>query len=123
MNFTSYMLSKDIDFMQEASMHILKYCNEEIIVTDEKFNILFHNSKCISDNKRYTLFDIMKNFITDDITENIKKFRTSDKNHIFFKLMFNGDYSFKKIPLDIHICKIKNKLNVLKGYTIIIQDI
>ena len=109
--------------MQENFMHILKYCNEEIIVTDEKFNILFHNSKCISDNKKYTLFDITKDFITDDIKENIKEFSKSDKNHLFLKLVFNNDYSFKKIPLDIHICKIKNKKNILKGYTIIIQDI
>ena len=69
-------------------MHIFKYCNEEIIVTDEKFNILFHNSKYISDNKKYTLFDITKDFLTDDIKENIKEFTKSDKNHIFFKLMF-----------------------------------
>ena len=49
MNFTSYVVSKDLEFMQEVFMHIFKYCNEEIIVTDEKFNILFHNSKYISD--------------------------------------------------------------------------
>ena len=123
MNFTSYMVNKDLDFMQENFMHILKYCNEEIIITDEKFNVIFHNSKHISNNKKYSLFDITKDFINDEIKENIKEFTKSEKNHIFFKLIFNNDYSFKKIPLDIHICKIKNKKNILKGYSIIIQDI
>lgn len=123
MNFTSYVAGKDIDFMQEVFMHILKYCNEEIIITDEKFNILFHNSKYISDNKRYSLFDVTKDFLTNDIKKNISEFTKSDKNHIFFKLMFNNDYSLKKIPLDIHICKIKNKKNSIKGYSVIIQDI
>lgn len=123
MNFTSYVINRDTEFMQEVFMHIFKYCNEEVIVTDEKFIVLFHNSKYITDNKRYSLFDITDNFMNEDIRENIEKFRNSDKNHIFFKLMFNDDYSFKNTPIDVHISKIKNRRNAVKGYTVIIQDI
>lgn len=123
MNFTSYVVNRDTEFMQEVFMHVFKYCNEEIIVTDEKFVVLFHNSKYITDNKKYSLYDITEDFMNDDIRESIEKFKKSNNNHIFFKLMFNDDYSFKSIPIDIHISKIKNRRNIVKGYTIIIQDI
>lgn len=123
MNFTSYVVNRDTEFMQEIFMHIFKYCNEEIIVTDEKFLVLFHNSKYITDNKKYNLFDITEDFMNENIRERIEKFKKSDKNHLFFKLMFNDDYSFRNVPIDVHISKIKNRRNIIKGYTVIIQDI
>lgn len=123
MNFAPYVLSRDTDFMQEVFVHIFKYCDEEIIVTDDKFNVLFHNSKYISDNRKYSLFDIIDCFTNENIKDNIEKFRESEKNHIFFKLMFNDNNSLKNTPIEIHICKIKNRRNSIKGYTVIIQDI
>ena len=122
MNLTSLIINKDSSFMQEVFTHIFKYCNEEIIVTDEKFNVLFHNSKSISTYKKVSLFDLADNFINKEIRENIKNFKKSEKNHLFLKLVFDRE-TLKKTPIDIHICKIKNRNNIIKGYSVIIKDI
>lgn len=122
MNFTSFVINKDELFMQEVFMHIFKYCNDEIIVTDEKFNVLFHNSKCISNYKKISLFEITNNFINEEIKRNIENFKKSEKNHIFFKLIFDTE-TLKNTPIDVHICKIRNRKNLVKGYSVIIKDI
>ncbi|MBQ8886412.1 MAG: PAS domain-containing sensor histidine kinase [Candidatus Gastranaerophilales bacterium] len=122
MNFSSLVINKDSVFMQEVFSHIFNYCNEEIIVTDKEFNVLFHNSKCINEHKNISLFDITNNFMNKEIKENIENFKKSDKNHIFFKLVFDTE-TLKKTPIDIHICKIKNRNNIIKGYSVIIKDI
>lgn len=123
MNFYSSVFNHDTEIMQEVFFQISKYSNGEIIITDENFNIIFHNTKYITDNKKYSLFDITSNFMNKNITTSIKNFKNSDKNHIFLKLIFGDNGALQNMPVDIHICKIKNKRNKLKGFSVIIQDI
>ncbi len=123
MGFTSHIFNKDIDVMHEVLMHISKYNNDDILVTDDKFNIIFHNSKYITDNGKYTLFDVADNFLNENVRINIENFKNSDKNHLFLKMILNDNNAFQNIPVNIHLTKIKNRKNKIKGYSVIIQDV
>lgn len=123
MNFTAGFSSKELEFVKEAFISISKYSSGEIIITDEKFNIIFRNSKYVKKNKKVNFLDLEENFLTGDFINNIRKFKASDKNHMFIKMIFNDNGNLSNLPVDVHICKIKNKKNILKGFTIIIQDI
>ena len=39
------IFDKNTNILKEAFSHITKYSNEEVIITDEKLNIIFQNSK------------------------------------------------------------------------------
>ena len=120
MNFVFNFLNKETDFIKDAFINISKYSTGEIIITDEKFNIIFRNS---SSDSCQNFLDLDKNFVTADFKKNINNFKKSDKNHLFIKMIFNSDGDFTNLPVDVHICKIRNKKNVLKGFAVIIQDI
>ncbi len=123
MNFNTNVFKRDIDIMQEVVLHISKYNNNEIIITDDKFNIIFQNSKYITDKTQYTLFDIADCFLNENIRINIENFKNSEKNHLYLKLIMNDNNDIQNIPVDLHITKIRNKKNKIKGYSVIIQDI
>lgn len=125
MNLLLNDLDKNIDteYIFDVFSIISKYSFGEIILTDEKFNIIFHNTKYLSDKVKNTLFDVTDNFMNDDIRINIENFKNSDKKHIFFKLIFNDNDALRNLPVDVHICKIKSKKDKIKGYCVIIQDI
>jgi len=123
MSFASTVFYKDTEIIQEVFSHVSKYSSGEIIITDDKFNVTFHNTKFIDDNKKHNLFDIISSFSNENIRINIENFKNSDKNHLFLKLIFNDNGALHNMPVDVHICKIKNKKNKLKGYSIIINDI
>lgn len=120
MNFAFNFLNKETDFIKNAFINISRYTQGEIIITDEKFNIIFRNA---ASGLGQNFLDLDKNFVTPDFKTNINNFKKSDKNHLFVKLIFNSDGHFANLPVDVHVCKIKNKKNVLKGFAIIIQDI
>lgn len=123
MNFTSPIFYKDSETIQEVFSHISKYSSEEIIITDEKLNILFQNTKYSFKNGRFEITDLTPNYTNDNLRINFENFKNSEKNHLFLKLIFNDENNFHNIPMDVHICKIRNKKNRVKGYSIIIQDI
>lgn len=123
MAFSLANYSKDIDIMQEIFTHISRYSNGEIIITDSKFNILFHNLKRFQNKKKLNLFDISNNLISDKVKLSIENFKHSTNNHFFIKLIFKDNEALQDIPVDIHICKIKNNKDIIKGYSILIQDI
>ena len=83
------VLSRDTNILQEIFFQISKYANGEIIITDENFNIIFHNTKYIEDKKQCNLYDILNNFMNKNIEESIENFKDSNKNHIFLKLPQN----------------------------------
>lgn len=123
MNLTPNFPNKETEFIKEAFVNVSKYSSGEIIITDEKFNILFQNSKYVTENGKFNFLDLTENFITENFKTNIKNFKSSDKTHMFIKMIFNNDGSLNNIPVDVHICKIRNKKKHLKGFAIIIQDI
>ena len=123
MVLSSSVFYRDNEIMQEIFFQVSKYSNGEIIITDDNFNIIFHNTKYIEDKKQYNLYDILNNFMNKNIEENIESFKNSDKNHIFLKLIFCENGVLQNIPVDLHICKIRNKKNKLIGFSVIIQDI
>ena len=123
MDFTIDFLNKNSDITGEIFMNIAKYSSGDLIITDEKFNIVFHNSKNTIKNHNTTLFDIMENFLNDNIRITIENFKNSQNNHIFLKLIFNAENNFQNIPIDLHISKLKNKKGKIKGYIVIIHDI
>ena len=101
--------------------NIFKYINDEIILTDNKFNIIFHNAKLIDKGHKKTLFDVTESMINNNVKKQILSFGKSDNNHIFFKLIIKNDELSGNIPVNLHICKIKD--SKVKGYCIIIQDV
>lgn len=124
MNLPSIVFNKDNSLICEAFYQILQYSNNEIIITDENLNIIFQNSKFDFKNKKFSFSVLSSNHANKNLNNHFSKFKNSDKNHIFFKLTFNDENNnFTNVPLNVHICKIKNNIDKLKGYTIIIQDI
>ncbi len=123
MVLSSSVVYRDNGIMQEIFFQISKYLRGEIIITDENFNIIFHNTKYIKENRKHNLYDILNNFMNENIEENIENFKNSDKNHIFLKLILCDNAVLQNIPVDLHICKIRNKENKLIGFSVIMQDI
>lgn len=113
----------ETEFLKEAFINVSKYSSGDVIITDEKFNILFQNSKYITSNGKFNFLELSQNFITENFKSNIQNFKLSDKKHMYIKMIFNNDGNFSNIPVDFHICKIKTKKGKLKGFAIIIQDI
>lgn len=111
---------KEADFIKNAFLNISKYSQGEIIITDENFNIIFTNAAMPAE---VNFLDLDKNFVTSDFKVKINNFKKSENSHLFVKLIFNSNGNFANLPVDVHICKIKNKKNLLKGFAIIIQDI
>jgi K+-sensing histidine kinase KdpD len=102
---------------------ISKYSNDEIIITDKNFNIIFHNSKFINSVKSTSLFDLTGFIINADIKRAILKFSASKENHLLFKLLIKENKALNDIPVDFHISKIINNKNNSAGYCIIISNI
>lgn len=123
MNPIQNISNKETEFIKEAFNCVLKYSSGEIIITDEKFNIIFQNSKYIGQESGLNFIDLYNGFINENFEKNIKDFKLSDKNHMYVKMIFNNDNEINNIPVDVHICKVKDKKNNIKGYIIIIQDI
>ncbi len=123
MNSLLNLSNEETQFIKEAFLNVSKYSSGEVIVTDEKFNILFQNTKYITNKQNFNFLNLDKNFITENFKNIIKNFNISEKNHIYIKMIFNEEGNFNNIPVDVHICKIKNKDKILKGFVIIIQDI
>ena len=123
MDFSSILFSKNNEILKEAFTHISKYSSGEIIITDEKFNILFQNSRYIFKDNKFNILNLTPEFINQNLKINFENFKNSEKNHLFLKLIFNDKKNIINIPIEVHICKIRNKRNTVKGYSIIIQDI
>ena len=122
MNFMTSVFNKDSEILQNVLINIAKYSTGDLIITDDKFNIVFHNLKTVYKGKKLSLYDITSNFLNNNIRINIENFRNSQKNHLFLKLIFN-DNNIQNIPMEVHICKIRNKRNKVTGYYVILQDI
>ncbi len=122
MNLVSNFLIKEPELIKEAFSYVSKYSSDELIITDKKFNIIFHNSKYIK-GSGINLSDIADNFLNNNIKNNIEEFKISDKNHLYIKMILNSENELSNIPADIHICKIKNTKKQIRGYLIIIRDI
>ena len=113
--------SEKYNYSPDILESIFKYSKDEIILTDENFNITFHNSKLINSSQRANLFEVI-NFITNkNIKKQIIDFSKSDASHLYFRLIVKHNKSLENIPISLHICKIKGKKE--NGYCIIIQDI
>ncbi|MBQ3642369.1 HAMP domain-containing histidine kinase [bacterium] len=124
MNFLPALITKDNDFLKEIFFNVSKYSNNEIIVTDNKLNILFQNSKFKFSDNKFNILDLMPNCSNENLCINFENFINSAKKHIFFKLVFSDELNnFSNIPLDVHICKMYKGNKKLNGYCIIIQDI
>ena len=121
MNLSSIIF--DNSLIIEAFHQILKYSDNEIIITDENLNIIFQNSKFNFENQKFSFTVLTSKDASKNLNNHFTRFKNSNKNHIFFKLIFNDENNnFTNVPLNVHICKIKNS-EKLNGYTIIIQDI
>jgi len=120
------LFNNDFETIYSVLKGIFKYSSEELIITDKNFNIIdydYNTSQITNKNTKKTLFDITGEFFNQNIRINVENFKNSEKDHILLKLLFNNEYGIKNIPVDIHICKIRNKQNKIKGYYIIIKDI
>ena len=123
MKFTSNIFNRDGEILTQAFSHISKYCAGDIIITDSKFNILFQNSRYDFKNNKFEITYLTSGFENKNLVINFENFKNSSKNHFYVKLIFNDKNNFSAIPMDVHICKIKNKSGQLKGYSVIVQDI
>lgn len=113
----------DNNILLKIFEQISNYSNDEIIITDKNFNIVFHNCKFISSKNSASLFDITSFIINTNLKRTILDFSTSENNHLFFKLVINDTKALDNIPIDFHISKIKNDKNNNVGYCVIISNI
>ena len=102
---------------------ISNYSNDEIIITDKNFKIIFHNCKFINNNKASSLFDITSFIINANLKRTILNFKNSEKSHLLFKLVINDTKALDNIPIDFHISKIMDNNNIITGYCVIISNI
>ena len=123
MNLPKIIFNEDLNILNEAFTHISKYSSGEIIITDEKFNIIFQNSKYFFKDNKFDILSLTPDYENKNLIINIENFKHSEKNHLYLKLIFNDKSFMNNLPMEVHICKIRNKRNKVKGYTIIIQDI
>ncbi len=123
MSFQSDTLCQNTGMMREAIVQIAKYSLSDIIITDENFNVVFHNDKYISDKQFITLFDIIDELLNDDFRIKLDNFKVSDKSHMYIKLLLTSSIELGAMPVDIHFCKIKNSKNQLKGFLVVLQDV
>lgn len=124
MRVISNFLMQDDEILLEVFLQISKYGNNEIIVTDENFNVIYHNSKYTFTDNKFNLKILTQNCENLEIKEHFENFKNSANNHLCFRLIFNGkSKEFTAVPLEIHICKIKDKKGKLKGFSIIMEDI
>ena len=121
MNLSSIVF--DNSLISEAFYHVLEYSNSEIIITDKNLNIIFQNSKFNFKNQKFSISELAHNQSNKNLNYHFSKFRASDKNHLFFKLILNDENNSIDVPLNVHICKIKDKKDNLNGFSVIIQDI
>ncbi len=113
----------DDEIMRVIFLQVSKYSDDEIILTDENFNIVFHNSKFITSTKKNSLFDVTNFIMNKNIKQKIFDFKKSENKHLFFKLIIKNNKALEDIPVDFHICKIKDKKHKLIGYSVFIKDI
>ena len=112
----------NIDIMQEMFSTILKYSMSEVIIADEKFNIIYNNSKIVGRKKNNTLLEALNPLMNGDISEIIERFRESEKSHILLKLIVKIEER-ENIPIEVNIVKLRDKKEKLRGYCVIIEDI
>ena len=123
MSFQSDTLCGNNDMLREAVIQISKYSLSDIIISDENFNIVFHNAQYIKEKNIITLFDVIDELLNDDFRFKLNNFKVSEKNHMYMKLLLAGSKELGAMPVDIHFCKIRNEKEKVKGYIIILQDI
>ncbi len=122
MSYTSNSLKYEAEMLKEIFLLTAKYLPGEIILTDKNFKITFNNSKYINEEK-LNLIDFISDFLNINIEKHLENFKKSDKKHLLIKLIYTQEDDFQKIPVNLHICKIPNKKNIIKSYLILIQDI
>ena len=122
MGYTSNSFKYEADMLKEIFLSTTKYLPGEIILTDENFKIIFNNSKYVN-GKSLKLIDFINDFLNIDIEKHLENFKKSEKKHLLIKLIYTQEEDFQKIPVNLHICKIPNKKNIIKSYLILIQDI
>ena len=123
MSFQTDTLYQNSDMMRETIVQIAKYSGSDIIITDEKFNIVFHNASYIDNKQFLTIFDVIEELLNDALRIKINNFQISENNHLFIKLILTNNNEFGSMPVDIHFCKIRNKKYKTKGFVIILQDV
>ena len=122
MKFLSKNILQDSDLLKEIFLSLSKYSENEIILTDEKFNLIFHNTKHSIKNKK-NLNDFINDFLNINIKKHLDNFKISDKKHLLIKMIYTQQDYNQKIPINLHICKILNSHKIIKAYIIILQDI
>lgn len=123
MSFINTIFNKDITVLQNALVNIAKYSNVEMIITDDNLNIIYDNLDRIKNFTKTDLYTFMGSFLNSNIKSNIEKFRKSNKNHLLLKLLLKDSESAHSIPMDFHLCRMRNNQNKTVGYYVIIQDI
>lgn len=123
MNLYADTLCQNTDLLRNSLIQISKYSGSDIIITDEKFHLLFYNYEFTQGKKILTLFDIIDELLNDDFRLKLDNFSSSDKQHLYMKLLLSGKNQIGTMPVDIHFCKIKNEKQKIKGYIVILQDV
>ena len=122
MRFTFNDLYDDVDLKNEMLSGLLQYSASEVIISDDKFNIIYNNSKLITDNKKHKLLEVLNPLMNKNIKSTVENFKNSDKKHIFLKLIVSVDGA-GDFPINVHITKLCDKQNCVKGFCVFIQDI
>lgn len=123
MSFQSDTICANSEMLRETIIQIAKYSLGDIIISDENFNIIFNNAQFTKEKNIITIFDVIDELLNDDFRFKLNNFKSSDKTHMYMKLLLTGSKELGAMPVDIHFCKIKNDKDRVKGYIIILQDV
>lgn len=121
MSFQMDTVSQNIEMLKNTIIQIAKYSSGDIIITDEKFNVIFQNAQYIEN--KLSLFDIINELLNEDFRIKLNNFKTSENNHLFIKMLLISTKHDANTPIDIHFCKIKNSKDKIKGYVVILKDV
>lgn len=122
MLFQSDALCKNADMMRNALAQIVKYSRNDVIITDENYNVIIHNTEHNEHIRGLSLFDIIEELLKDSIRIKLNNFKTSSSNRLHIKILPPSRGKTGRQPFDIRFSKIKNSRNKTKGFIVILQD-
>jgi len=103
-------------------MQIVKYSLNDIIITDENYNVIIHNTEYKDQIRGLSLFDIIGELLNDSIRIKLNNFKTASSNRLHIKILMPSKEKTGRIPLDIRFSKIKNSKNKIKGFIVILNE-
>lgn len=110
---------------KEKLDNIYKFSSGEVIITDEKFNIVSKNERytVLPENRTHNFIDLIRDENYEKDINYIIDFHNIPQQFLTLKLNYINQITCKYMPSKVCISKIFTQNNDLSGYLIIVFDI